>query len=304
MTLLFIPSVVALLIKALVLLKYGSRILQENPYLMLSLIALCGLNISEFVIFWNVGAPEQIEAVFSVRSYYAFAELSSMSVLAMAAYVLWGSKHSLKVLMGIAMLVAVYTMASDGFIAGVQSFGYTLSRQPGTYFSVLQIYLLSMLFGALLIMGYGILYGDTPLKQKKSLVILIAFSPVIVLAIVIIVVMSFGIRVNATGILSLASSMMVWLLAYAETRYGLFRILTYIPNTAHYRLHKKISDIEIKLAGNISEGSSIQLKQVVRQLESAIIEMALEASYRDKLKAAKMLTIGRTSIDRKLDIND
>ena len=86
MGLIFLPSIIALLIKGMVLIKYGPQIRQENPYLLLSLVVLSGLNIAEFCIFSLVSEPQGVAAILAVRAYYAFAELATISFVMMAIF--------------------------------------------------------------------------------------------------------------------------------------------------------------------------------------------------------------------------
>jgi len=299
MNLLILPSLIALGIKVWLFSVSRLALFRDNPHLAFFLCALFGLNLAELSLFLMKNDPAGASPV--IMSYYAAAIFSAAAYLILAIWVIWHTKFITNLLVASALIMSALVFIPDFFISGAQSIGYSITRIPGEYYIWLQIYLIAFMMLAIAISVYGIIAGKNKRVQKRSLIVLIATSPMAVAATLIILIMIMGYQVNATVILSLLTSLTLVILIYAEKQYRMFKFLSYVPYTEENRIRNQISLLVNETIDSLFlNEETLDFKDISAKFEAAVIDMAIQATNGNKTQAAKLLQIGKATLHRKI----
>lgn len=299
MSLLAFPSILALVIKLWLFRVSGKALFVSNPFLAYFLCSLFALNLVELTFFLQLIPPDNALPI--LISYYIAAIYSAAAYLAIAINLVRPSRLTQVSVFLMATLMAVLMCIPDLVIAGVTYISYSITKIPGEYYWLLQIYLVGILIIGTAILLYGLFYHQNSLTRKRCLAILISTVPMTIAVISVVGLMALGYPINGAVILSLVTTLTLIILIYTESRYRLFLFLSYVPYTIENDIRKHIAIlVRQSVEALFKQGGTLDMKSISAKFESALIEMAIEATNGNKTHAAEILQIGKATLHRKL----
>ena len=300
MSLLALSSIIAILIKFSLFWVGKSALFRDNQPLAFFLIALCALNLAELMSFVYLDNPPFLLNV--IKFYYAAAILSATTLFYLSTHITRGSGLHVAISFATSMIITALIFVPDVMISGVESIGYSATRIPGKYFFILQIYLIGTLVLSIGILLKGIMNSQSSYINQRSLILFISVAPLVFFAILLTITLSLGIKVNATVFLSIMSSLMLAILIYTEKRYQLFKFLSYIPYTREHELRSRAGRLINQMIDNLyTDKKKVNFKEIRSELETILIEIAIEFTEGNKTQAAKVLGIGKATLHRKIE---
>ncbi len=231
-----LPAIIALLFKGAIYLfaHYSETHNRNTQVFLIFLFALSIQNVAEVSHFFVI-ANDEIP-IFEFQVYY----LSSIAGLALALHlgVLIAIKSEQRVIPGallfgtyaFAALLVVMLVSGDSLVQGYQRIGYTLTRDPGPYYLLFEIYTIGVAAGIAALFGYGALCQPSAAKRAQCSLLLIGISPALLVVLLVVVLLHFGIKwVNATIILPFTITIFLVVSAYAIYQHRIFDIHLYLP---------------------------------------------------------------------------
>ena len=300
MSLLALSSILALLIKFSLFLVGKSALFKDNQPLAIFLVALCALNLSELLLFANEGNKQVLMSVLQI--YYAAAVISAAALFYLCIHIIRAKKLFAAISFAISIIIAFLTFIPDIILGGYESIGYSITRIPGEYFLLLQIYLIGTLLLGCALLFSGAVKSSDRMVNKRSLILLISVFPLVFFAVTLTITLSMGFKINGTVIISMMTSIMLAILIYSEKQYRLFKFLSYVPYTHEYRLRSKARKLMDQTIEDLfNSNKPVKFKEIRSEFETALIELAIESTGGNKTHAAKQLGIGKATLHRKIE---
>jgi len=232
--------------------------------------------------------------------YYGFAVLASFSMLALALDNTGLDRRLWAIPLVTTFIVVVVTLLSPGAaIVGIENIGFSATRVPGPYYFVVQLGLIVPLLSMIGILTFSATTAKNRTSSSLAKIYLIAFAPVAITGVFIVLLMSLGAKINASGFVSLVVCGTIWVLLYTSTKKNQYVFMSYIPNTKENR---SVHSIAAHLA--CPENG---LKQALANLEAQIIKETLAMTEGNITHASEILGIGRSTLSQKaakLEVND
>ena len=307
MELLIIPSVLAISIKIAIFLRYHSSLRRENIDLGIFFLAVFFLNVFEMLSIKSEFAAQT--SMLILLAYYCcviFTIHGFVNVALACSGFNWHTSR-IKLAMNIVLaLLVVNLIFNRALIAGVEPMSsYTLTRIAGEAYWVFQLYLLAGLLFGIYLLCYGMARSGSNLARQKCLVILISAATPVVVAASVVLAMAAGFNINGAIFMSLSLSLMLGLMVYAEEKTRLFRLLTMMPYTRERKFHKQLLN-KITDCVSISDDPtqrSLNLKQMMKELEGSVVEHVLGYYGGNQKKAASALGVSEATVSRRARAN-
>ncbi len=288
---LVLVSVLALALKILALWNVRGLIHKASPFVYVLSFAFIAMNICELSVFHVVNKNGDGFAALII--YYVFALVAAYATLALVLSTTpIETKWWLYPLAAVFILVEIVLLVPGAGIAGVQSIGYSVTRVPGPLYLVIQLGLLLPLVGLISVLVYMMLASKQREAKTLAKTYMFAFAPMAVIGILVVLLMALGLKVNASGFISVTVCLTIWVLFFASTEKNQYVFLSFIPRT---RENKSVYAIATNLA--CPENG---LKQALLELESRIIEETLAKTSGNITHASEILGIGRSTLSQKV----
>ncbi|WP_045858767.1 hypothetical protein [Teredinibacter purpureus] len=288
MELYFLPAIFAISAK-IALFAIGWRAVRFiEKSLLLFLIGLSVVNIIELTLLYL--ASQGGEAFLFIILYY---DAAIISCFTFTYYVLNLNKTlSLKIkrtLIGFCLFVVLCVSVPGLALDSAISIGYSFTRVPGPFYFVVQLALL-LCVGVAFVALFKSLWIDDDLIRTRAKVMLLALSPLMLSVMVVLAVMQLGYEVNATVVISIATSFMMAVLVVAESKYRLFQLLSLIPATHEHKQWTRIAEI--------LNNPDLSLKEAQLKFTELFVADAVKRANGSQVKAANILNTSRTTIYR------
>ena len=300
---LIIPSLLAIVIKIGIFLRYHRSLSRENIDLGLFFLAVFFLNVFEMLSIQTDYAAGS--SMLILLAYYCCVIFTIHGFINIAMTYSQFNWQASRIRLGLNILLAALVVAmifGRSIIAGVEPMnGYTLTRVAGVHYWVFPAYLLGGLLLAMGLLVFGMLRADSNLARQKCLVVLLSAATPMLTASSVVVLMTMGYQVNGAIYMSLSLSIMLGLLVFAEEKTRLFRLLTIVPYTRENRLHKQLL-ARITDCVSISDDpqqQSINLKGMMKELETSVVEHVLGYYDGNQKKAASALGVSEATLSRR-----
>jgi len=300
---LIIPSLLAIAIKIGIFVRYHQSLSRENIDLGLFFLAVFFLNVFEMLSIqtdYTAGSSMLI-----LLAYYCCVVFTIHGFINIAMTYSQFSWQASRIRIGLNLLLAALVLAmifSRNIIAGVEPLqGYSLTRVAGDQYWLFSAYLIAGLVLAVGMLIRGMLYADSNMARQKCLVVLLSAATPMLTAVTVVVLMALGYQVNGAIYMSLALSVMLGLLVFAEERTRLFRLLTIMPYTRENRLHKQLLTRITDCVGisDDPDQPSINLKGMMKELENSVVEHVLGYYGGNQKKAASALGVSEATLSRR-----
>ncbi len=285
--------------------RYHESLRRENFNLGIFFIAVFFLNIVEFVAF----RPEFSEqtALLILAAYYCCVVFIVHGYVSLCLEYSEFNWHlpKVKLVMNLLLAFLVVSQIFDRSLidsAIVTPGGLALTKVEGSSYWIVQLYLLGFVsFGVgLLLRGFTKLQSN--LSRQRCFVMLISTLPAVAVAMIVVVAQEFGSTITAAIVLSLAFTVMLGVLVYAEEKTRLFRLLTFVPFTKERKLHKQLLDQItncISIYDDPTQNSSLNLKSMMKDLEGTVVEHVLEYYGGNQKLTASALGVSEATVSRR-----
>lgn len=285
-----LPSILAISAKIAVFILARRAISSVEKSLLLFLLGLFGVNVFELALLILTPRPEKTFTLLSL--YYGSVLVANGACM----YYVLGIKNwllpSVRWLIFSVHGLAIMLLAIPGVVLeGAASIGYSITRVPGPLYPLLQLILVAGL-SVTLVSLLAARKDANAETRRKALVLLIATTPMMASVSTILIMMQMGYAVNATIVTSLATSFMMAILMFTESRYRLFQFLAVIPRTEENRQLSALSALLMK--------PNVSLKEAQNAFAALFVEEAVKRSDGNQVRAAEALGTSRTTIHRYL----
>jgi hypothetical protein len=303
MELLIIPSVLAISIKIGIFLRYHTSLRRENLELGIFFLAVFFLNIFELLSI-KTEFSEQTSLLI-LLSYYCSVVFIIHGFINVSLHYSQFKWHTATIKTALNVILAALVVAiifSRSLIAAAETLnGFTLTAVTGDFYWVIRAYLLLGLSFAVGLLIHGMRQGSSNVLRQKCLVVLISSATPVMVAVGVTILMSLGVHINAAIFMSLALSLMLGLMVYAEEKTRLFRLLTIVPYTRERQLHRQLLS-KITDCVSISDDPtlrSLNLRQMMKELEGSVVEHVLSYYGGNQKKAASALGVSEATVSRR-----
>lgn len=305
MELYLIPSITAICFKIAIFLRYQDSLRRENFNLCVLFLAAFMLNLVELISFERTYSHDT--SLLILIAYYCCAVFIVHGYLNIAIEYSKLTWHKKAIQLGLNVLLAIVTLAlifDRGVIADYElgMGGYALTKIEGSRYWIFQIYALGGMAAALGLLISGARKLDSNLQRRQCLVFLLSSLAPVLITTGVILLQAQGFPVSAGIFMSLAFTVMLAIIVYAEEKSRLFRLLTMVPFSSERKLHSKLlQQITECVAINDSPDSesNLNLKQMMKSLEGSVVEHVLQYYGGNQKLAASALGVSEATISRR-----
>ena len=303
MELLVLPSFLAICIKLGIFARYHGSLRRENINLGVFFLAVTFLNIAELLSIKTQFSPNTLmlillafdcAVIFIIHSYINLClEYSNFR---------WQTpriKIALNVVLA-GMIVAI--IFNRSVIAGAEPSSYSITRIAGDYYFIFPLYVMAGLIFTIALLFRGLKKADSNISRQRCLVILISTATPVVMTFIVFALMAMGVAIYGAIFLSLSLTVMLALMVYAEEKTRLFRLLTFVPYSRERKFHSELLTRVtnfIAIDDDPSQQQPLQLKQMMRDFEGAVVEHVLGYYGGNQKKAATALGVSEATLSRR-----
>jgi hypothetical protein len=303
MELLVLPSFLAIGLKIGIFLRYHDSLRRENINLGVFFLAVFFLNIVELLSI-NAAYSEST-LMLILLSYYCCVIFIIHSYINLCLDYSEFTWQTAKIKLTLNLLLAAMILAlifSRSVIAAAEPTSYSITRVAGDNYWIFQLYALAGLALAIALLLRGLLRADSNISRQRCLVVLISTAAPVLVAVAVIGMMAAGSAFNGAIFMSLTLTLMLAMMIYAEEKTRLFRLLTFVPYSRERKFHKalltRVTDCMI-INDDPSQQQPLQLKQMMRSFEGAVVEHVLSYYDGNQKKAATALGVSEATLSRR-----
>ncbi|MBT5483568.1 MAG: hypothetical protein HOK55_02455, partial [Gammaproteobacteria bacterium] len=144
------------------------------------------------------------------------------------------------------------------------------------------------------------------IDARRSKFLLLSISPLLLIALVLIILMQSGIKINASIIFPVFISYYLMMILQTEKDESLFSLLMKVPfsreRESFKEISKEVQQFLISTELSFSEKTkmdSLSLKDLTASIEGLIVEHAVKLNQGSQVRAASLLGVSSSSICRK-----
>ena len=298
------PSLTALLIQLWILLKSNKRtLLKENKSLIFLFSSIAIISAIEFATYAQLLPPSLI----LMKTYYAACFLGMAGIFFQALKISGFDKVNnnlvIKVISITCAFLVFLVLNTNFLISGFEFISYSYTREAGQFYWLVQIYLISTIVLSLALLLKGT-KNKIKTNARRSMVLLVAITPFLVIALMTLTLMQFGVKFNASIIFPIMITYFLLALLQLEKEESLFVLLMKLPFSKEREsfnlISTEIKQFLINTELSITNGNSdLSLKSLTSSIENMIVEHAVSLNQGSQVKAASLLGISSSSICRK-----
>jgi hypothetical protein len=289
MNIYILPALVALFVKlGILVVAHRSTTHSKNFYKVVLAFALHNLcEVALFLKFFVIGNYEPVLLSYYVMSVWGlvFILFYSMDVGRVNIRFL----GSTLVFVGFALTVLL--LASDLIVAGARSFSYTMTAIRGPFYWVFQVFSILMYFVVSLVLLQGYRNAKSHSMEIQCLSTLIAFAPIVLLSVGIIIVMNLGFQFNATAILPIATSAFLVITLLSESKHRLTDIRRFLPWSPERKTSNEIMDIFSQYARD-----DVNYREAVSDIERLLVLHKYQKNDANASATAERMGMPRSSL--------
>jgi len=291
MSIYFAPALIALLFKLFVLayVLRGSKV----SIVFLSLIIVFAFhNAIEILGYFNVQNDNAVNIFF--RLYYI---ATTYVVLYILLHGLSVSKLENTIVTG--LLIALATTISglivftDLVIAGQYSIGYTVTAIKGSLYWLFATYLLIVLLSNFAVISQGYRIAKSRIDAVRCVHSMIALAPVMLIFLLTIIFKIVDIKINATGLIPIATTLFLVIVLKTESKHKLSDLRRVMPLSAE----RQTSDNFMDLLDNYiqSKNRCNVYKELQAGIEKEIIMYSIKKCGGNISEATRMMGLKNRS---------
>ena len=304
MSLILLPSFVAICLKVTIFFRYQNSLTRENFALLTFFAAVFTWNLVE-IIYLDGQHSDQTNLLLLLACYCSIVFLvhSYLSIAIEYAKPNWRWLPQIKTGLNVLLGYLVVSLIFDrGIIAGYTPNGFSLTKIPGDRYWIFLLYFVVGIIAAIAVLVRGWMNSPENTDKKRCMVILLSTLPSVAVGFAVVISQALGFQATSTLFQSLGFTAMLGMMVYVEENSRLFRLLTFIPFTKERKLHKKIlSQVTqcIAINDDPSTQQPINLKQMMREFEGLVVEHVLEYYQGNQKLTASALGVSEATISRR-----
>lgn len=268
-----IPAIVALVIKIALFFYAQQSINRLTRWYLVFLFFLGLMNIGEI---WHFVALNQDKIPFySMHLYYFGLALSLPTFLRLAFEVSYQDTPAKAIVLchslaGAAVVLGVLLFTTPWVISGYTRLGFSATRIPGPLFPVLEAMLIGCVAGSIVLFVRGVVKHDSPRMQLMNAYMIVAFLPMAVVAVTIMVALRmFDMPINAAVLAPVAITIFLCVTAYATHNHKLFDISFCIPRFVNRRTRHTETQLS-RLLSELPDTIPRALLEIARAVNSPV----------------------------------
>lgn len=300
-----IPSVVAISFKVVLFLRYQKSLRRENLNLCLLFIAALLLNIFELI---NLERTyEQSTTLLLLVTYYCCAVFIIHAYINIAIEYSKFDWHASHIKTFLNLLLAALTVAlifDRGIVADWElgMLGHIPTKIEGDRYWIFQLYTLCGMAFAVGLLIRGSMKLESNLERRQCLVFLFASLTPVLITTLVVMLQEQGVPISSGIFMSLAFTVMLAIIVYAEEKSRLFRLLTLVPYSSERKLHHQLlNDITtcVSISDEPQTAENLNLKQMMKSLEATVIEHVLNYYDGNQKLTASALGVSEATVSRR-----
>ena len=286
------PALIALLLKCYFLSLVVKTNQDATKVLVALLACLSFLNMLEILFFVSSSEDSILLSL-----YYIAAMFSLMLISEFIFYLTRSQIPFFNIVHIFGLFLIPLFMFTPYIIKGAQPMGISITRVPGEYYYLFQIFVLLQLSTSIYLVIKTIFDGNKKsIIRAKSSVIFASFLPMFLAITIILFLMSLGVNINLVIILPITSTIFVWGCWYTVTNEKIIDLSTFIPVTPSWKRKREL--LFFLYTGNDKSQVWDQLLKLERMyVEEAMIENKGKGQISN---AAKDLGISPGKLDYRL----
>ncbi|MEQ8630152.1 MAG: hypothetical protein RL839_01570 [Gammaproteobacteria bacterium] len=304
MSLLLVPSFIAICLKLAIFFRYQQSLRRENFALCMFFGSVFIWNLIE-LIFLDSSYSDQINFLLLIAAYCSIIFVIHAFLCIAIEYSQLNLKilPQIKAVLNIVLGYLVISLIFDReFISGFELSGISLTKIAGERYWLFQVYFLVGIVSALVLLACGKIRLKDNIQSQRCLILLLATVPAASVGVSVVIFQALEIQATSTVFQSLGFSIMLGIMVYAEESSRLFKLLTFIPFTKERKLHKKIlNQITncVAINDDPARQQPINLKLMIKEFESLVVDHVLDYYDGNQKLAASALGVSEATISRR-----
>jgi len=300
-----IPSVTAICFKIVIFLRYHESLRRENFNLCLLFVAVLLLNLVELIVFER--SYSHSTTLLLLIAYYCCAVFSAHAYINIALQYSKFSWHAgiIKGVLNVALAGLTLALIFDrGIIADwtMGMGGYAPTKVEGSRYWIVQLCLFVGMGFAVGLLNRGMRKLESNLARRQCLLFLFASIAPVLMTVLVVILQEQGVPISAGIFMSMAFTLMLAIIVYAEEKSRLFRLLTLVPFSSERKLHRQLlHDITkcVSISDTPGPGEDLDLKGMMKSLEGTVVEHVLNYYDGNQKLAASALGVSEATISRR-----
>ena len=286
-----LPSVIALIIKLYIILAAHKS--KHGINFFVPLVIVFGLhNLCEFLLY-----VLYYQGIYSLQLFKVYYSITFVMAGFIVVYALKISEikfnYVLKNIIYIACTsLALYAFSSDSVISGVEDIGYSLTATKGHNYLLFQYLIPVFLLFSLCLMLYGFRKHKEYSKKAACLISTFALLPIILTIILVILIMTFGVKINASGLLPLSTSLFLFILIKFEAQHQLIDVRRFIPFSPERQLSNEFMKVSSLYSTN-----QINYKSFCEEVQKISLKYKLDQNNGNVSQTSRSMGMHRSTVN-------
>ena len=301
-----IPSITAIIFKIVIFVRYQSSLRSETFNLCVLFLAIFLLNVVELIALGQ--SHSDATTLILLIAYHCCAIFIVHAFLNIAleySNFIWNAQ---KIKLALNFVLAALTVAlvfSRDLIAGwtIPAGSYIPTKEAGSLYWLFQFYTLGGIAFAVGLLIHGMNTHESNLQRRQCMVFLLASATPVLITAMIIILQAVGLPLSAGIFMSLASTVMLAVIVYAEEKSRLFRLMTLLPYSNERKLHNQLLE-QITECVSINDDpdsrNQLNLKDMMKALEGTVVEHVLHYYQGNQKMTASALGVSEATLSRRV----
>ena len=284
-----LPAIIGLIVKLLFL--YFAKSSKKSKAFILFIALVSIHNISELFLFYEIS--NQTDPTIALKAYYTclLGALAGMCIYATEVTSPRFTKPASIIISLLLLVVACFVVFTSDIINGFTSLGVLVTAAKGDFYILFQATSITAVCYTLTLLIKSCLLAKTTELKIRSAYVLFSLTPVIIIGVTVLTLISLGVQVSAIALLPIGSTLLVLITLKAENNYYMTDIRMYLP----FSKERKISQDLIQIMSEYSV-TETDYKKTVKKIERVMLKYSYEKSNFCKSTTAKKLNVSRSTL--------
>ncbi len=305
MSIYIIPALFALMIK-LGVLTLSTKGVSKSPLFFTMVLFFACHNVAEVLGILEFFNGERLTQV--LRWYYLMT-IGALGVMVLYAADIsnisrkWGGAN-LRIfnvcVITLTSALAILIMFTNALVAGSESLGYIMTSVRGPAYLLFPLFAILSFCLVVSLLVYGYKNAESHRDEISSAYTLLALAPVVIASFVLMGLMVFGVRINATAVLPITTALFLVIMLKTERQHRIIDIRRHIPYSLERKTSAQIMEIFSKYASD-----EVNYRDGLAEIEKLLVLHKHDKHRGNVSSTASSMEIPRSSlysIFRRLDI--
>ena len=292
------PVTTVVIILILLSISRWRELLCESKLIAYLLIVLVYLDVIEIVTYGNITKNYNL----LLKAYYCGGIVSASIFFCLGARFMSSDIFSIRKFLYpfliINAILILFILSSNLLINGVEIHAHSISRSPGPYYWVIQIYISACVSAGIILIWRSIYKSNSKLDKKRRIVILFSFIPIIFSVLLVILLMQLGLDITWSLFLPVTTLFFVVVYLYTENKNDLFKFLVNIPYSNERKTYNQLTSHILEYISKTQTDEPVSLKNMMAEIEKIFVNNALEIKDGNHNLAAELLSISLSTVYR------